>query len=647
MNNHTPFHKGELKVQRLAGEAAIGQRNGSVIRNLIIPGAIPFIAQQNMVVVSSLDDNGKVWVSVLVGNTGFICAPDTRSMLIDKTQIISHFGDPLWENIKSNPQVGVLVIELSTRRRLRVNGRIQQLGGTNFEIVVEQAFPNCPKYIQRRSINISDAETVKQTAIPKFGTKLKPHQIELIRNADSIFVGSASLIETTDAVNNSNQITQHGGDASHRGGFPGFIDIKGQYLRIPDYKGNSMFNTLGNIEVYSFVGIAVIDFNRRTMLQLSGKARILWDQDDPKDKSSGTKRFWEMFVESWQETPMPETINWHFHDYSPHNPREKKLQETSLDSLILNVENVTVKSHHIKQFRLTAQDGNLLPACEPGAHLPLQLTLPTGDKIERCYSILSSSNENRFYEIAVRREPDGRGGSNFIHDHLRAGTLINAKLPRNEFPLFPLGQHTVLVAGGIGITPILSMVNELVHKKSSFEIHYSARTKQTMGFLDQVKDLAGDRARLYFSKEPGQKKLDLKVIMNSVNPNTHLFICGPVGMIEAARNLADELNWDPARIHFESFGASPSTKDRSIKVKLVKSGGTVKVKPTQSILDALIEANISVPYDCKRGECGMCATNVIKGEVEHRDVFLNKQERTQQMCICVSRAKGEALTLDI
>jgi len=647
MNIHPPFHQGELKVQQLANEAAIGQRNGSVISDKIILGAIPFIAQQNMIVVSSLDRKGRVWASVLVGNAGFVHAPDASSMQIDKTKIVSNPTDPLWENIKFNPQVGVIAIELSTRRRLRVNGRIHQLDETNFEIVVEQAYPNCPKYIQRRSINIEGAAPVRKTAQTKVGTKLSPQQLKLIRTADSLFVGSASPVHSVSVPTDPTQLVQHGGDASHRGGFPGFIQVEGQTLVIPDYQGNSMFNTLGNIEVYPFVGVAIIDFERNTILQLSGRAKILWDQDDPANKSAGTKRFWELIVEEWQESSMPETTNWHFHDYSPHNPREKKPQEPSVDELVLKIEDVTSKSPRIKQYRLVPLDGEKLPSFDPGAHLPIKLVLPTGIEIERQYSILSSSNETRFYEIAVQRELNEKGGSNLIHDHFNTGLVVNAAPPRNEFPLSPIANHTILIAGGIGITAILSMVRELIEKNASFEIHYTARTEVEMAFLNEVNHLTGGKAHLYFTQETKTNRLDLRTLMNNASSQTHLFVCGPITMINAVRNYGEEFDWAPSRIHFESFGSVSSANDKSFDIKLEKSGGIVTVKPTQTILDALIDAKISVPYDCKRGECGMCVTSVIDGEIDHRDIFLNKQERTQQICVCVSRAKGQEIALDL
>jgi len=153
MNTHSPFHPGELEVQKLAKESDIAQRNSRVISNRILPGAIPFISQQNMLVISSIDNQGNVWASLLIGNPGFISASDNTSLILDSNNIINNSDDPLWQNIKTIPKFGILAIELGTRRRFRVNGYIQTTDDTYFTITIEQAYPNCPKFIQRRQLS--------------------------------------------------------------------------------------------------------------------------------------------------------------------------------------------------------------------------------------------------------------------------------------------------------------------------------------------------------------------------------------------------------------------------------------------------------------------------------------------------------------
>lgn len=662
MDQYLSFHQGELAVQAMANESAIAQRNGRVVSDNILPGAIPFIAQQNMLVISSMDESGRPWSSVLFGRPGFIQANSKASLLLDLNLMHVNEDDPFWHNIERNAQVGVLAIELSTRRRFRVNGRIERLNRNplataKFDIKVQQAYPNCPKFIQRRNVNLDENSVLETMPIARYGTELTPEQKQIINKADAFFVSSAS--EFHQAENDTHHFNV---DASHRGGLPGFIKLKGDnQLLIPDYQGNSMFNTLGNIHLYPKAGIIIIDFENAKVLQLSGHAKILWHQEDASNHAAGTNRFWLLTLEKWQETDIPQGIKWYFQDYSPHNPREIKTEtDKHIDPnkpLNLKVVKVEQKSPRINLYRLSAAKGTLqakhtekaLPPFEVGAHLPLEVSLGGDKTVLRHYSILSSVTEKGFYEIAVQREDAGRGGSKAIHNTFELGATVQAYAPKSEFPLIQDDSHKVLIAGGIGITPMLSMLRELAENNASFEIHYSARSEADLAFKEEVKALAGERAFFYASQEPNGTSLDLDELMkkHSELADTQVYLCGPQGLIKRVRELATENAWAEHRIHFESFGASAQTGDRAIEVHLKKSNQVVMVEPKQSILDALSEHKVAVPYDCKRGECGLCATTLIAGEADHRDFYLTQEEQKHQLCLCVSRAKTDSLTLDL
>jgi len=646
---HSPFHDGERHVQQLANESDSAQRNGSVITDTILPGAIPFIAQQAMLVVSSIDANGLVWSSVLMGEPGFISASDPHNLILDRTKTFTNPQDCFWHNIRHKPNIGMLVIELSTRRRFRINGTVEVFNDNALHIHVDEAYPNCPKYIQRRQPELTASPDNSTHDLPKVGTALLPEHLTLIQNADSLFVGSA-------APQQSEPDPMFTADASHRGGNPGFIEyIDANTLRIPDYKGNSMFNTLGNIHTYPKAGIALIDFERGVLLQLSGDAKILWDQNDPNNQSGGTQRYWELKVSAWQESALPKSLTWQFFDYSPHNPRQTKIGNASPEALTLKISQVETKSPSITRYRLSAMQGGILPAFEAGAHLPVEVKLANGEWVERHYSILSSQHDNRFYDIAVQRETSGRGGSLQLHSLLKINATLKAKAPRNAFPLATTGKHTILVAGGIGITPILSMLRVLVEAQASFEIHYTARSQKDLAFAAEVYALAKQQAHFYSSNPSIQatdfainhSRLNIETLLANPDADTHIYLCGPIRMIEAARNAGDVLGWNPGQIHFESFGANTSSKDKAITVTLQKSAQVIEVQAQQTILAALLEAKIPVPFDCQRGDCGMCASTIVDGEAEHRDVYLSKDERRQQMCVCVSRAKSTHITLDL
>lgn len=300
------FHEGELAVQQRVGAVAQGQNSGRMISDKIIPGAIKFIRKQPFVVIGSLDEIDNVWASIMVGQTGFMVA-DPQSVDIDVSQTIRADADPVWNNLAYNSRMGMLVVDLRRRARLRVNGRAsftpneQQL-----HIDVEQAYPNCPQYIQRRNYRPDHTDAV--SAESKTGTSLSDQQAALIADTDTLFIATHH--------------PESGVDASHRGGNPGFIQLLSPTrLRVPDYIGNGMFNTLGNLSVNPQAGVVIPDFEHRRTLQLTGRAEILWDVDDPRNETGGTGRYWEFEIEQWVqiENSLPGAVE--FLDYSPHNPK--------------------------------------------------------------------------------------------------------------------------------------------------------------------------------------------------------------------------------------------------------------------------------------------------------------------------------------
>ena len=627
------YHEGELAVQQRANETAMARMNGGAVGKTIPAGALRFIEQQPMAVIGSIDPDGRVWASVLFGQPGFVRALDDHSVEIDLSQPRSAKDDPLWSNLGENPNVGLLVIELGSRRRLRVNGRARKVSAERTVIDVDRAYPNCPKYIQRRDWKIPAAEA-QLNAIPGTqGKELNEAQKALIAGADTFFVASAH--------------PDHGVDTSHRGGHPGFVQIlNDRQLRIPDFAGNSMFNTLGNFVSYPYAGLVFIDFECGRLLQLTGRPDILWDLDDPKEEAGGTRRYWQFEMSGWQECTLPFRLDWELLDYSPFIPEQRR--ETRVDStLSLRVERIQRETEHIKSFCLCAADGGLLPEFEAGAHIQVKVQLPDGSDAERHYSLLSDPNNREFYEIGVLAEPGGRGGSLYLHERIKEGDVIESRVPKNEFPMAGSANHSVLIAGGIGITPILSMLHSLATEGRSFEMHYSARTYSELALRDRIGKIAGDSVHFYASRDPHGQRLDLGRILSTPRPGVHVYICGPRRMISAVREMAAALGWPSAQIHFESFGAEPSADDRPIRVHLAKSNMTLTVPAELSILDTLLDAGVDVPHDCKRGECTMCTTRVLNGEPDHRDLCLNSEQRVSSMCVCVSRARGEELQLDL
>lgn len=305
MNDSNSFHPGEREMQRLAGETAIADRNISVLSDTVIAGARPFIAKQFMAVLGSVAPDGRVWASLLFGKPGFVHTDDGHSIIIDMPDKDRDLSDPLWDNLASNQDIGMLFIEIGSRRRYRVNGMLNRLDQRGVEVAIREAYPNCPKYIQRRHLrSLGEPVLPVQTA---HGTVLRGTVETIISQADTLFLASRHA--------------SNGADASHRGGTPGFIkQLDDTTLRIPDYDGNSLFNTLGNFQVDPHAGLCIPDFVHGQLLQLTGTASVHWNQDDPGNETGGTRRYWEFKVERWILRDTPQRLDWEYLDASPFNP---------------------------------------------------------------------------------------------------------------------------------------------------------------------------------------------------------------------------------------------------------------------------------------------------------------------------------------
>lgn len=292
-----PFHAGELSVQKRVGDDFVASRNGRMISDTILPGAVSFIEEQALVVFGSVDINDGVWASVVLGTPGFMRSKDRRSVDFDITRIYKNPHDPLWTNITTHDKLGTLVIELQTRRRLRINGRLVERSADQLKLQVVESYPNCPKYIHRRTPTVIDAPNQRSTPRRHEGQILDSETRAIIGAADTFFVASAH--------------PERGVDASHRGGPPGFVTIvDDRTLRIPDYVGNKMYNTLGNFESNPRAGLVFVDFASGQTLQLTGKSTIRWDLREAERPPGDAERFWDFRVERWFTLQPATPVRW-------------------------------------------------------------------------------------------------------------------------------------------------------------------------------------------------------------------------------------------------------------------------------------------------------------------------------------------------
>lgn len=316
----------------------------------------------------------------------------------------------------------------------------------------------------------------------------------------------------------------------------------------------------------------------------------------------------------------------------------------------------------IRTFRLAAPDARALPTWSAGSHIQVQVTLPDGTQDWRHYSLINlekteaddgtvhKQSPRTEYTIAVRRENPGRGGSAFMHEKLQAGDTLSAVAPKNDFPLTGTNGTTVLLAGGIGVTPLTSMAAYCHGHGRPVRMCYAGRSRGLMAFIPELQTLLGERLQVHADDEHDGKLLDIDGFLESCGAADHLYVCGPKPMLDAALKATSAHQWDPGRVHFELFvtGATASG-DHAFEVVLGRSGKTFTCRADQTLLDALIEHGCDPMYDCTRGECGVCTTGVLEGEIDHRDYVLSQAERDsgKMMQICVSRAKGDRIVLDI
>jgi uncharacterized protein len=303
-----PFHPGELRVQERLGQLDQGRRVGRAIADSILPGAFAFIAQQEMAVLASVGARGELWASVVFGLPGFLRVVDERTVELDLQQASVHGQDPLLANTQLDPRVGLLLIEFETRRRLRINGRVD-VHGSELRIAVEESYANCPKYIHSRRISGSPVEAFAGATRAQAGTALGQAQLNLIASVDTGFVASAN--------------PTGGLDASHRGGGPGFVKVLNErLLRIPDYPGNRMYNTLGNLVANPRASLCLLDFDSGRLLTVSGHTRIPWMDDGATDLPA--ERYWELEIDRFLELPMPSGLSWEDLEPSPTSPRASR-----------------------------------------------------------------------------------------------------------------------------------------------------------------------------------------------------------------------------------------------------------------------------------------------------------------------------------
>lgn len=493
------------------------------------------------------------------------------------------------------------------------------------------------------------------------GVALTPREARFIQEADHFY--QATVSETGWPY------------VQHRGGPTGFLKVlDAGTIGFADYRGNLHYLSAGNLRTDDRISLIVVDYPNRRRLKLLGRVRLV---DAREDESAVTavrdegypaivERAFIITIEGW-DWNCPQHITPRFTEAevaSLVNPLREQVQRmrsqvsalkapatpASLGDgeLPLKIAGVRQLTPLIRCYELVSPDGSPLPLAQAGSHLDIPFRHEDGTPGTRCYSIASNPARSDVYEIAVLRETDGKGGSAAIHRDFAIGVLLNCSMPKNSFALGDELQRAVLVAGGVGITPIKAMAHALASKGAEFEIHYACRSRGHAPFLGQLVEAFGRQVAVYAKDE--NARLDVRTLIDSLSAEAQIYVCGPTSLIEAVKSCAASAGVPSNRVHVERFTAgAPRSDSHEFVIHLSKSGRDLTVPKDKTILEVLESNAIKVPSSCRIGNCGTCATRVLAGTPSHRDDILTEHERTHQglMCICVSRAEDAELTLDI
>ena len=311
----------------------------------------------------------------------------------------------------------------------------------------------------------------------------------------------------------------------------------------------------------------------------------------------------------------------------------------------LCLHSITRGADGVLLFELRSPTRESLPGFEPGSHVDLHLP----DGLVRSYSLMNDAGDRQRYVLGIKREEPSRGGSSWMHETARVGDLIYVARPRNHFSLLEAAPHSILIAGGIGITPLWCMVQRLQTLGRSWELHYRARRRAAAPLLEELTAPAyRERVHLSFSEDAPASRLDLPRVVGNGAPGSHFYCCGPVAMIESFQDACDAV--EPERVHFEYFAAkeAPATAG-GFTVRLARSGRDITVAPGQTVLDCLRACGIQMASSCQQGVCGACETAVVSGSPDHRDLVLTDSEKAEgrTMMVCCSGSLSEVLVLDI
>ncbi len=536
----SPFHTGERQVQERLGDRDVERWARGAIRGFMPDQHRIFFEEQPFLIAAARDAEGRTWATLLEGGPGFVRSPDAVSLEISARPVA---GDALEGALTAGTDVGLIGIELASRRRNRVNGTVVAASEDGISFAVGQSFGNCPQYIRARKFWWSP-EKPSGTAVR--GACLTVSQQAWITSADTFFIATGYRGDGDNPA--------YGMDISHRGGDHGFVEVLGdRTIRFPDYAGNRFYNTLGNILSDPRTGVLFIDFASGSLLQVTGRASIDWDSEAVA-RVPGARQLVTLEIDGIVELTSVLRLRW---------------QEEAGSARSLRLVDRIQESADVTSFHFEARDGGQLKPFAAGQHLPLELNLTGGfGKVRRSYS-LSGSPKGGHYRISVKREPQGLV-SRILHDVLEVGAMIDAGTPAGTFGLPEPETPLVLASAGIGITPLLSMLHAVAAEEGRRPVWFvhGARDGAHHPFREEVGALAAGKPNIrvltHYSRpletDARGRDYDLAgritaegLVALTGSANAHYYLCGPAGFLADLKAGLEREDIPDSRIFEESF----------------------------------------------------------------------------------------------
>lgn len=681
----SPWHAGEKLIQKRLGMDARMEASGRrVIRDYMPDQHRTFYAQLPFMLLGTVDADGNAWASVLEGKPGFVRSPDNRHLSF---QVKPQPSDPAASNLGMGNPVGLLGIELHTRRRNRMNGRIHSRDEGGFSVEVEHSFGNCPQYIQLRDVTWDNVDATLDTTVETM-SRLDAEAQDFIRAADTCFI--ASYVDP-DGIANKRAV-----DVSHRGGKTGFVDVDGDLLTIPDFPGNFHFNTLGNLLVNPLAGLLFMDFESGTILQVCARAEIIFDGPDVA-AFQGAERLLRLHVYKVVRRRNALSLRARFREFSPNSTMmgsweqaraRKSANELGSSFRPHRIARIEKESAGVVSYYLEPQDGAGIPSYQPGQHALLRVKPEGKETLLRTYSF-SSAPSDTFLRISVKREGVVSG---HLHDQMQVGSLLDTRGPQGEFVLDnTVDRPAVLLAAGIGITPLLSMLRHLVYEgrrkrrmRRTFFV-YGARNMAERAFDKEIHELAAQAGAaltvvrvLSRPEESARKGVDYNVmghidvaLLKTILPfdDFDFYLCGPAAFTQSVYDGLREMRIPDDRIHAEQFG--PSTLRRRldagtispyatqkpaattpVNVRFARTGKEARFLPGQgSLLDFAEQCGLTPEFSCRGGSCGTCKTRVLQGSVHYANPPALRLRPDEALICCAVPAEPEdtasSLILDL